>query len=509
MKKYISGMAAAILLTSLSLQAEAQGIWDAYSFSQQNPDGTARSVAMGNAFTALGGDMGSIWLNPAGSAVNSYSEIGITPGLNITNSSTNYGGFSSDANKTRFGISNAGYVGTYDVVGSSVKAFSFGVVLNKMNEFTQSYVAGASNVGSSWLQATANSAQGYDSSLMEGSNAYWNNVPWNCVQAYKTFLIDPLPDSSQDYFAAIENLDDEQKVIYMASPVNQSFSSVQTGSNTQIDLNFGMNFDDKLYLGFNFGFQSIYRRVSQYYYENAVNSLACNSGFSSFEQSYYETTNGTGINLKAGLIYVPAPFIRFGAAIQTPTWMWLSTSSDMAMISEFNDGKRYSEYSPVQSFNYRLRSPFRFNAGVAVTIAKMAVLSLDYQMVDYSSMKYSSSNNIDWSYENDKIKEYAKVSNIIRAGAEVNFPMGLSVRAGYQYYGSGISKDYSLAEDNMSLASAGLGFSTASGFFIDLAYQRIIGKAESAYRLYNSSDAPWGNTKFGADKVLLTFGLRF
>ena len=39
--------------------ANAQGAYDALRFSQQHAEGTARSVAMGNAFVALGGDNSS------------------------------------------------------------------------------------------------------------------------------------------------------------------------------------------------------------------------------------------------------------------------------------------------------------------------------------------------------------------------------------------------------------------------------------------------------------------
>ena len=46
-----------------------QNAWDAMRYSQVNYQGTARSLALGNAVTALGGDFGSITLNPAASAV--------------------------------------------------------------------------------------------------------------------------------------------------------------------------------------------------------------------------------------------------------------------------------------------------------------------------------------------------------------------------------------------------------------------------------------------------------
>lgn len=60
-------MAAALMLAFLT--AGAQTSFDAYNFSKTNYAGTARSMALGNAMTALGGDIGAIVLNPAGSAV--------------------------------------------------------------------------------------------------------------------------------------------------------------------------------------------------------------------------------------------------------------------------------------------------------------------------------------------------------------------------------------------------------------------------------------------------------
>ena len=48
---------------------------------------TTRSVGMGNAMTAIGGDMGSLTFNPAGSAVASYSQFSITPGITFSSAS--------------------------------------------------------------------------------------------------------------------------------------------------------------------------------------------------------------------------------------------------------------------------------------------------------------------------------------------------------------------------------------------------------------------------------------
>ena len=78
----------AALVTGTSLHA--QNMWDAYRYSQQFNEGTARSVAMGNASVALGGAMGNISINPAASGVFRYHEFVVTPSLTTANSSVNY-----------------------------------------------------------------------------------------------------------------------------------------------------------------------------------------------------------------------------------------------------------------------------------------------------------------------------------------------------------------------------------------------------------------------------------
>ena len=65
MKKIL--FAAAFL--AMTVSSGAQSVYDAITFSQNQYYGTARSMALGNAMTALGGDLGSIGINPAGSAV--------------------------------------------------------------------------------------------------------------------------------------------------------------------------------------------------------------------------------------------------------------------------------------------------------------------------------------------------------------------------------------------------------------------------------------------------------
>ena len=63
---------AIITILLFSVKASAQTAEDALTIGQNQYGGTARTISMGNAFTALGGDLGSIAINPAGSAVSGF-----------------------------------------------------------------------------------------------------------------------------------------------------------------------------------------------------------------------------------------------------------------------------------------------------------------------------------------------------------------------------------------------------------------------------------------------------
>ena len=99
----------ATALVAGALQAYAQLTPQYYNnallFSSQFYDGTARSVAMGNAMTALGGDLGALSYNPAASGVYRYTEITLTPSVYSSITNTSFLGNTMQADKSRLSIS--------------------------------------------------------------------------------------------------------------------------------------------------------------------------------------------------------------------------------------------------------------------------------------------------------------------------------------------------------------------------------------------------------------------
>ena len=154
--------AAILAIASLASSAYAQTMYDALTFSENDYAGTARTLAMGNAFTALGGDPGSIAINPAGSAVAKYSQFSFSPGMAFTVNKANgtiSEGFSTPTSFDRtmrnttgnFHFPNTGFTINFDTHRKSgVKNVTIGFVANVSNTYRDGLYARGLNTTSSF-----------------------------------------------------------------------------------------------------------------------------------------------------------------------------------------------------------------------------------------------------------------------------------------------------------------------------------------------------------------------
>ena len=78
MKKFAYFLFSLVFIANYSY---SQGEVEALKYSRNELYGTARSMAMGNAFGALGGDITGVSINPAGIAVYRSSEVVVTLGI--------------------------------------------------------------------------------------------------------------------------------------------------------------------------------------------------------------------------------------------------------------------------------------------------------------------------------------------------------------------------------------------------------------------------------------------
>ncbi|KKL19105.1 hypothetical protein LCGC14_2468810, partial [marine sediment metagenome] len=141
----------------------------------------------------------------------------------------------------------------------------------------------------------------------------------------------------------------------------------------------------------------------------------------------------------------------------------------------------YYLQSPTNEFEYWLRTPWKAIGSVALQLGRIAIISADYEYMDYSEASMDSrSTDYDLLDQNDRIREIYTAAHNIRLGAELHLgPMYL--RGGASYYDSPYKKTEINGESSYITLNGGLGFRSEKVFF-DLAY--AIRLNDYQYRLY-------------------------
>ena len=543
---YMKKIAITILAVLTSLAGLAQNANDAYMFSENLYEGTARTMAMGNAFTALGGDLGSININPAGSAVAGYSQFTITPSLTFTvnkaqgaqlPTSSSQPGYFQERITTRtnnIGMPNAGF--TFNMKTgrqSGLKDITFGLVCNQTNSWNGEVMAKGTNATTSFMGAVANTAflNGYLGSDLGAEDAY-DFMPWREVAAFQSGMISTFGGMDDNFVGASEAVEydsvNDMYNIYLAGPLHQTFNRDANGYKNDFVLNFGANISDFIYIGANLGFTSILYNENWYITESAVNQndfgIELDNGESMYFQNmrydYGYSADGSGVYGKFGVIVTPGYGLRIGAAVQTPTAFTMDETWTQDGKTEFSTGS-YSSYSPYGSAQYSFRSPMRANFGLAYTYGARGLISIDYEMADYSTLRYDTS-NADREYfseVNKDIKNRYGISHMLRAGIEVKPLPELAIRAGYNITTSGEKIDSwgNKISQNVQSTSLGLGYSSKGSFFADAAIQTRFLEKEYFMPYEDYTDEAGNIIEYAPEiensrslwKILMTFGWRF
>lgn len=527
------------------------GWYDLYelSFTSHNY-GTARSMAMGNAFTALGADMVSASLNPAGIGMYIDSDFSISAMMQFTKSPTpnsdafypigtpKYEQYYKDHSE-RFGISSLGGVFTAYKSTGALTNINIGVVYNRIADFNRNtLIASIGNPGTESLAnvfCTLSNIDGLQTNADGTMNFGGDPFYWGAVLAYKNGLT---------------NKDDQGWFIDRISPDAEidQYSSVETrGSIGEYAITAGFNFMDIFYVGASLGIQSLNYSREVFYGEDYIyTEETLPSGdampYQTVYMNYVQRTriSGTGINFKLGVTARPAKWLRIGLAYHTPTFydaalryggeMWSSTYSAGNNPEDFDLGPNGYMYDNVGTpiwedagpYAWKYRTPSRLLTGVAVTLAERVIISADYERSWYQSTRLQRSPIEHLNYTGFN-KEFFKGSNTLRLGAEANILPFLPVRVGYIWSGSTLREGYEdiIASHPMPTkqwyVTAGFGIKFGRSIYLDLAYQygtTNYSRYQTFYAI-DSEDAEQNiesrlfDTQTDRHIAVLTFGVRF
>ena len=445
---------ASALLVALAAPLGAQSLEDAYRFGGLDYTGTARSMALGGAMGAVGCDLGSIGINPAGSAVAGYSQFTITPSLSQALSRSSYALTPSEAfgseqkgNRSAFALPNIGISARYDsFLGSALKSFTLAFVVNSTYDYNSySYGSGVNDRTSKFAEM-ASAANGIPKDYI-GTNAFYNDSQyynyWDVAMAYEVGLINSYGDS--DYVGCSEVLTD-LGTHYVPGELIQKSTRTTAGAKNDILMNMAFNFNDKLYLGINIGIPVINYSSAESFSEVSVNpelfpivfnlenggTEATNFSNATYQYNYW--ANGTGLYAKFGAIWLPFAGLRLGFAYQTPTAFNIQESWVHSGSVGYTNGSRYSGSGRTGSYNYSYTAPQVFDFSAAYTFGRAGLVSVDYTLSDYHHISFAENapnGEAYFDFTNTAMRAFSGVSHNLRVGAEVNLTPDFALRAGY------------------------------------------------------------------------------
>lgn len=528
---------AAVLFASAGL-AFAQDMQDALRYSFNEYQGTARSMAMGNAFTALGGDLGSIGINPAGSAINNYSQITLTPGLTLAGIKATYDpapglagnneSYVIKANRTRLSMPNFGMVVAWAPDdNSTVKNIAFGVIANGTANYQGQIDARGINAETSILgEKSLFFSDNRYKNIFNNRDIYNQGYNWEDIVAARTGMVTTYGGYDDQWIGATETIFNDGS-IGTAGLLDQRWNRVTSGYKYDMVINAAVNLSDMFYLGANLGIIALEYNSDTYYKEFAVNPndfyIPFDDGddyFDSMTLGSWYSAKGAGAYGKFGFIFVPVPEFRIGAAVQTPGIINIKEKwQNFGDIYYTTNKHNASEDSPEGNYEYNVKTPARFNIGAAFNFG-VGVISADYEYTDYSTMRLREVEGHDHSAFNDansNIKNFTGGSHMVRVGAEIKPDPMFAIRAGYnmttspeyEYKGIGTKK---AVDATRHTVSAGFGYSSTGSFFCDLAVQgNFLPKNYlNVYGNYiDGINSPVITCTSNVWNVVMTFGWRF
>lgn len=280
-----------------------------------------------------------------------------------------------------------------------------------------------------------------------------NGLPWLSILGYESLLMSPQENPEGGYY------DDSYEGLFGAKATGSGSLYVrERGRTNEYTFNFGGNVSNVVYFGIGLGIMDLDYEMISSHDENLFNT----SGFVPKKEKIEEPdkyeiynypitasnfslwnrlkTEGTGFNVKLGLIARVTDYWRLGLAFHTPTYYSMSDYYMASVDNAYtyvntNVNETLSERdvtdSPEGRYDYSLVTPWKFMASTAFIIGKKGIVSFDYEYMAYDKMSLSETDGLEMNDVNDDISSYFKAGHTFRVGGEYRITPQLSARLGY------------------------------------------------------------------------------
>lgn len=481
------------LILGLGFTTFGQSDEDLFNASKLYHGGSARFQAMGGAMGAMGADASAAQINPAANGRFSSSVFTFSAGANINTSTANFMNQVTKTNVGKFTIPAINLVITKDLSarngGDLYSQIGFGY--NRISNFNQT-MSIQGNQFPSILESFMGQAYGVDPTQV------YSYFPYSTALAYETYALD-YDYNTNEYYSYLNTGD-------MA--MNRTYT--KTGGANEFYFNYSRNYLNKLYWGLSAALRD-YKFVQNFVHEEQM-TLTDNTPFRGIEYSYNLQTKGSGLNFKAGFIYLATDRLRFGASVHSPTFLSLKDTWSADMVTFFRDSTKViaEQYKPPVGQNkYRIWTPVKVTGSVSYQIGTSATINADVDWVGYQMGRLKGSKDpsyvfIDFKEENQVAREVMKSAVNFRIGGEYTINQRFFVRAGFSFYGSAYKKTQEVDAKPDLGYSGGLGYKNKN-ISVDLAFvSRSIHRPNYLFAGSNIAQ-----TKLSANQVVFTFNLHF
>ena len=475
-----------VILTALLAVgfSNAQNLQDIVRSSTDEPIGTARYLGMSGAFTALGGDLTSVGINPASSAVfisgSGTVSLGILDNLN----DSNYGNTLARGIDTDVALNQAGGVFVFNTYNenSPWKKFTIGLNYDNTNNY-DNYIAANGTSNASISNFFLGEAQGIPLELLQLQ-------PGETIADLYSFLGETEGVAAQNAFLGYQGFlinafeDTPSNTMYVnavsGNSFNQEYTKETAGYSGKYTLNLATQYKDNLYFGVNLNTHTIEYRERKTFEENN-NTPNTSLDYVLFEENLLSL--GSGFSAQVGAIAKVENNIRLGISYETPTWYEISeeTTQFLRTVSDIESSDIRIDPGVINVFQtHQLKTPGKLQAGAAYIFGKKGLISIDYSVKDYanSSLKIFNSKTPFQSL-NSEISNTLTTASSIKLGGEYRHK-DFSFRAGTRLEESPY-KDKEILDD---LTGFSLGFGYNFGNYIfDIGYS--FAEQSSSQNIYN------------------------
>jgi hypothetical protein len=500
MKKYIL-----LLITIITVNIiQAQEIRDALRYSQENLNGTARFRAMSGAFGALGGDLSSINVNPAGSAIFANNQLGFTLNNTSINNNSNFFDNTTNVKDSSFDLNQAGGVFVFKNQNKSNnwKKFSIAINFENTNVLNNSIYSAGTNPTNSIANYFLSYANGVPLNVLEDSN--YDELGHGAQQAflgYQGYIINPVNNNPTN-INYTSNVPSEGNYY-------QENTITAKGYNGKLSFNAATSFKDKLFIGVNLNSHFVDFRQSSRFYEDNEAPLTQDYTISrvQFDNDLY--TYGTGFSFQLGAIAKLSKELRFGIAFESPTWLRLNDEFTQKLIGV--SANTSEELAPdVVNPNitnyyepYKLQTPSKWTGSMAYVFGKKGLISVDYAIKDYSSIQFKPNSDPYYRTLNNKMNTLLNSASELRLGAEYKIE-AWSLRGGYRLEQSPYKNKTTIGD--LTGYSGGIGYNFG-GTKLDLSYATFKRATQQGFFEQGLTDGAAINTKNSTITLTLLFEL--